>query len=146
MQGCDRYGEGIFNLACDEKTWVVISAISALSALSTSSSTVYSTTRPVPLLLVLLGLPLLWVSFKGLGGIGRIWRTVLVQRRLPPLRVVKYALMPGLTWPMSASETSAHTVMGDSLAMRRISGVCCCALRVWPTRASTATTVPVIGA
>ena len=41
-------------------------------------------------LLVLLGLPPPWlVSLSGLGGIGRICRTVLVQRRPPPLRVVK---------------------------------------------------------
>lgn len=54
--------------------------------------------------------------------------------------------MPGLTRPMSASETWAQTVIGDNLAIRRINGVCCWALRVWPSRASTATTVPDIGA
>lgn len=54
--------------------------------------------------------------------------------------------MPGLTRPMSASETWAQTVIGDNLAILRINGVCCWALRVWPSRASTATTVPDIGA
>ncbi|MNE64419.1 hypothetical protein D3C80_1598320 [compost metagenome] len=54
--------------------------------------------------------------------------------------------MPGLTLPMSASDTCAQTVIGESLAMRKISGVCCWALSVWPSRASTATTVPSMGA
>ena len=79
-------------VAATKNTWAVISAISWWSPLSTSTSTVYSTTRPLPLCppLPLVGLPppwLLWSS--GLGGTGRICRTLPVQRRPSPLRVVK---------------------------------------------------------
>ncbi|MNG18314.1 hypothetical protein D3C84_1023700 [compost metagenome] len=58
----------------------------------------YSTTRALPLLLELAGLPPPWLVWSsGLGGTGRICRTVLFQRRWPPLRVVNQAVMPGLT-------------------------------------------------
>ncbi|MCY1451476.1 hypothetical protein D9M71_683450 [compost metagenome] len=80
-------------LACPatKNTWVVISAIRALSGLSTSSNTVYSTTLLLaPLPLELFGLPPPWLDWsRGFGGTGRICRTLLVQRRLPPARVVK---------------------------------------------------------
>src|SRR5450830_567325 len=104
--------------AVTNTTCAVICGINSPSALSTSNSTVYKITllldgaSAVPLLLP-----------PGTGGAGSTCRTLPLQRRCSPPRVVKYTGISGRTLRTSASDTSVHTVMADRSAMRRIFGV-----------------------
>ncbi|MNT44797.1 hypothetical protein D3C72_1813380 [compost metagenome] len=140
-----RAGKGtastLFAAAVTNTTCAVICGISSPSALSTSNSTVYKITllvdgaRAVPA-----------AEPPGTGGAGSTWRTLPLQRRWSPPRVVKYTGMSGRTRRTSASDTSVHTVMADKSAMRRMFGVWYVAFRVCPSFASRPTTLPAIGA
>src|SRR5450830_953194 len=104
--------------AVTNTTCAVICGINSPSALSTSNSTVYKITllvdgaSAVPLLLP-----------PGTGGAGSTCRTLPLQRRWSPPRVVKYTGISGRTLRTSASDTSVHTVMADRSAMRKMFGV-----------------------
>ena len=79
-------------------------------------------------------------------GVGRICRSVLYQRRVPPLSVVKYTSMPIQSLPTSASEICVSTVIVERFAIDMTVGDCCVALRVVPSFIVIETTVPSIGA
>ena len=97
--------------------------------------------------LLALELPLLLVDSVAMeAGAGLIVRRVPRYLRSGSPSVVKYTGMPGLILTTSASEISALTVTTSSRASMTMVGAVWLALTVRPSSATTATTVPSIGA
>ena len=79
-------------------------------------------------------------------GAGLIWRSVAWYLRSGSPSVVKYTGMPALILTTSASDISALTVTTSSRASITMVGAVWLAFTVRPSSATTATTVPSIGA